>query len=307
MIIGHKRILGFFNRNIERKRLAHAYLFWGSSHLGKKTLAEKIIKDITGQDLQKNLHPDVLIVEQEDNGNSNKETEIGIAKIRQLQRHLSLSPYQAPFKVALIEEADRLTSEAGNCLLKTLEEPPARSVLILITSKIRKVLPTVISRCQLINFLPVAEEEMRKLLQQEYGPKKDFEEIIKLASGRPGLAINYLSQPDGLKDYYANVNQLIELLESDLNKRYFWAEQASKKVSLTRRLLSDWRMWFRELMFLEAGSRGSAELQQLDNFKGRYSLGKIKEIIKKINETDSLLADASINHRLALEVLMLDF
>lgn len=301
MIIGHQRILDFLKKSIENERLSHAYLFAGPAHLGKKTVALKFIEMLNGQEINNAIHPDVLIIEPEqiEKDGIKKEMEIGIAQARKIQHQISLSPYQSLYKIVLIDQIDRMTNQASNCLLKTLEEPVGQVVLILITTNPQLLLPTIVSRCQLIKFLPVAKEEIEKKIKD---PK-----IIRLANGRPGLAINYLENPELLENQNKIINQLEGLLKSGLNERYEYVEEIAKDTLQARQILNYWLFWFRDLLLLGADCSKLTLYQNTEKYNNCYSLHKLKDIIKAIKRTDWLLSNPSINARLALEVLMLEF
>ena len=139
-------------KSVKNNKLAHAYLFLGQENLGKMALAkqfvkiaqcglekseEKINKIPCGEcrscrDIEKNIHPDILIIkpEAQDKKKASKKTSIGIGQIRSLQRQLSFYPHSAPYKIAIIDNADKMTQEAANALLKTLEEPSGKAILI---------------------------------------------------------------------------------------------------------------------------------------------------------------------------------
>lgn len=307
MIIGHHRILNFFKKSVENKRVSHAYLFTGPVRLGKKTVAFDFIKTLTGIEVGKSVHPDILIVEPEitEKNGIKKESKISIAQIREVQHRMSLFAYQASYKIAVIDQADRMTIEASNCLLKTLEEPSGDAVLILITSNFQSLLPTIISRCQSVNFLPVARKEIEEKLARLYS-SSNVKKAARLANGRPGLAIEYLNKPEFLKRQNEAIIDLEKLLKSDLSVRYCYAEKIAKDVLETRQVLQYWLLWFRDLLLLSTGCSNLA-YQDLSRYDGFYSLPKLKNIIQSIRKTDYLLSNPSINARLALEVLMLEF
>lgn len=300
MIIGHQRILEFLKKSIANKRLSHAYLFTGPAHLGKRTVALEFIRMLNGQEIDQAIHPDVLIVEPAviEKEGIKKELEIGIDQARKIQHQMSLFPYQADYKIALIDQAERMTGQASNCLLKTLEEPTGRAILILITAQPQLLLPTIVSRCQLIKFLPVAENEIKKRIKDS--------KIIRLANGRPGLVIQYLENPELLQAQDKIINQLEKLIRADLNERYQYVEKMAKDVPQARQILNAWLFWFRDLLLLTLGCSGLIIYSQSSQYKDSYSLTKLKNIIQAIKNTDSLLANSSINARLALEVLMLE-
>jgi len=300
MIIGHQRILEFLKKSVQNKRLAHAYLFTGSAHLGKKTVALEFIKMLNGAEVDQEVHPDILIIEPgtiEKEG-VKKETAISIDQARKVRHQMSLSAYQSEYKIALIDQVERMTADASNCLLKTLEEPTGQAVLILVTDNSESLLPTIVSRCQIIRFLPVASQEILKVVPKE--------SIVRLANGRPGLAIQYLNNPELLERRNKIINQLEKLLRANLNERYQYIEEIVKDVPNTRQILNYWLFWFRDLLLLTIGSSELILYQEIVKYKESYSLPKLKQIIQKIKETDLLLANPSINARLALEVLMLE-
>ncbi|MBL7155218.1 MAG: hypothetical protein ISS88_01810 [Candidatus Portnoybacteria bacterium] len=309
MIIGHQRILEFLKKCVKNKRLAHAYLFTGSSHLGKKTVALEFIRMLNGQEIDQAVHPDILIVEPEvvKKDGVKKELEIGIDQARKIQHQMSMFPYQADYKIALIDQAEKMTAEASNCLLKTLEEPLGRAILILIAAEPQLLLPTIVSRCQLIQFLPVTKDEIERGLGEKFRPlRPKFSQVIRLANGRPGLAIQYLENPALLQAQARIINQLEKLIKADLNERYQYVEAIAKDVPQARQILNAWLFWFRDLLLLTLGCSDLVIYDQASQYKDSYSLNKLKNIIQAIKKTDLLLANPSLNARLALEVLMLE-
>lgn len=310
MIIGHQRILKFLRKSIENNRLAHAYLFTGAANLGKRRVALEFIKMLNGREIEKTVHPDILIIEPEtvEKDGALKEFEIGIKQAREVQRQMALYPYQSDYKITLIDQADKMSPEASNCLLKTLEEPNGKAVLILITSNWRMILPTIISRCQQVNFLPVPEEEIKKGLNKIFGPlTRKNASVVRLANGRPGLAIKFLENPELLKKQEEIINQLEKLLRADLNERYQYVEKIAKDVPLARQILDTWIFWFRDLLLLKNNCSDLTIHSAAVRYQNSYSLSKLKNIIRAIKRTSLFLANSSINARLALEVLMLEF
>lgn len=292
MIIGHQRILDFLKKSLAHQRLAHAYLFSGPRHLGKKKVALEFIKMLIGRPVGQSIQPDILIIQPDE------QLTIGLGQVKKAQHHLKLSAYQSSYKIVLIDQAERMTHQASNSLLKTLEEPVGQTVIILISSDWQNLLPTIISRCQLINFLPVSESEMKKNIQET--------KIVRLANGRPGLAIQYLEKPELLKEEDEIINQLEKMLRADLNERYQYAEEISKDSQTARKILSSWLLWFRDLILMDLNCSQLTVYQPGSEYRSAYSLNKLKNIIQTIKKTDSILANPGLNARLALEVLMLE-
>jgi len=308
MLIGHQRILNFLKKSAENGRLAHAYLFAGPAHLGKKTVALGFIKHLVGQEVKGKIIPDILIIEPEvaEKDGVKKELEIGIDEARKIQHQMSLRPQVLSYKIALIDRAEKMTPEACNCLLKTLEEPLGKTVMILITSNPKMLLPTIVSRCQLVNFLPVAKSEIEKGLRSIGGNSPNIGRIIRLANGRPGLAIEYLNNPELLKEEEKIIGQLKKILVSGINERYRVAEEMSKNIPLTRQIINRWLFWFRDLVLLKNNCPDLITYPEAVQCQKSYSSAKLGEIIRAIKKSDWLLGNSGLNARLVLEVLMLE-
>ncbi len=153
-ITGHKQQLDFLATAIERGKLAHAYIFAGPTGVGKKAIARRLSELLLEQNDQSGFNADYIEIKGEGS--------IKIEQIRELIYKLSLKPYAAKYKIAVIENADEMTIEAANALLKVMEEPKSYTVIILITSNASKLPRTILSRGQRITFGPIpgAEEQV---------------------------------------------------------------------------------------------------------------------------------------------------
>jgi DNA polymerase III subunit delta' len=199
---GHDRIIDQFRRAISRHRLASSFLFTGPSGIGKRTFALKLAQSLLCRTNTEELldpcekcpsclqaaagtHPDVNVVSKpEDKSFIPLQLFIGDDEHRGregLCHNISLKPFMGGRKIAIIDDADYLNPEGANCLLKTLEEPPPQSVLILIGTSPAKQLPTIRSRCQLIRFRPLSEATVAELLVSR-GLVSNPEDARRLAS-----------------------------------------------------------------------------------------------------------------------------
>lgn len=187
-ILGHDDIVALFRRSLEKNRLPSALLFVGPEGVGKRTFAERLAQTLlcqqadpaamapcgtcpACQQVQAGTHPDLQIVARPP-GKSviPVETFIGAGERRMregLCHDIALKPFMGGRKVAIIDDADHLATEGANCLLKTLEEPPPASLLILVGTSPEKQLPTIRSRCQTIRFQPLPAEMLSELLVRE--------------------------------------------------------------------------------------------------------------------------------------------
>jgi DNA polymerase III subunit delta' len=190
-IAGHKKQLEFLSNSIKTGKLAHAYLFAGPSHIGKRAVAENFAKILLCEGNTACGHcgqcRTFIAASNADYVCLDDPEKIKIEEIRELIYKLSLKPYMAKHKIAIIDGADSMTIEASNALLKSLEEPKSYTVIILISANPHRLPATILSRVQKISFGPVPESEFNHLLDSG-SENKDL--ISKFAAGRPGLAIS---------------------------------------------------------------------------------------------------------------------
>lgn len=189
-IIGNQKVKELLLNCIEQERIVHSYLFIGEEGIGKKLFATEyakmalcLNKKNTSEcqcksclEIKENNHPDYYEIEPE--GNS-----IKIDKIRQIQSKVIEKPIISEKKVYIIDHADAMTTEAQNCLLKTLEEPPEYMIIILITSNENAILNTIKSRCMKVNFQPLSDDEIRKALKEKLGMENISRTMLNIFQG----------------------------------------------------------------------------------------------------------------------------
>ena len=288
-IVGHQKIWQFLKKSAALNRISHAYLFSGEEKLGKKKIAMEFIK-LLGCEIKNNQHPDFLLVEPESG-------KIQISQVRELIRKLSLKPYSAPFKSAIIDKAHLMTTDSQNCFLKMLEEPKGNTVLILLSENPDILLPTILSRVETIKFHPVSESKIENYLTKNLSiPIAKAKEISAISMGRPGRAIEFALHPEKLEDYRRKINDLAELiLKSDLSFRFKYAQLMSQ--SNPGEVLNVWLFYLRNLLLDQISSKTPGSIN--------YPLPKLMQILEKVQNTNYLISTTNVNARLALENLML--
>lgn len=196
-IRGHNAQIDAFRRVCHCGRLAHAYAFLGPRGVGKRTFAIALAKALVCEtqrasaldacdqcpacvQVEAGMHPDVMLLRCPED-----KQEFPIHLIQDLIRFLAMKPAKGGHKVAIVDDADLFNDEASNCALKTLEEPPPRSLLILLGSSAEAFLPTILSRCHIVHFLPLPREEVRSLLAKEgiQLAEADWAELLDAAQG----------------------------------------------------------------------------------------------------------------------------
>lgn len=311
-MIGHKSQWQFLRNSAKLGKLPHAFLFLGPSKLGKKTLALELAKFLNCQDkkdekkpchrcyacgaIEKLQYPDVIFIRSEGK-------EISIDQVRHLNWQMSLKPYSAKIKLAILDDAHNLNQEAQNCLLKTFEEPRADSILILITEYPARLLATIHSRAQKIRFFPVALEEIRSYLLSAKTSVQKAEEIAVFVDGRPGAAVELLQNEEVLNFYRQRVKEVEGLFSQNLGSRFQYAKSLSEKNLLE--INQTFQIWLRFFHGIFLGlARKSGPLQISEKLKN-LPLAHIQKIIQQIETTQTLINFTNVNTKLALENFLL--
>lgn len=262
-ILGHRKQILLLEKMQEKEEIPHAFLFSGQEKLGKKKIAIFFAKKILRTE---NIfsHPDFLFVSPE------KEI-ISIEKIRELNWKISLKPFLAEFKIAILDSADRMTQEAQNALLKSLEEPKGKSILILISAFPEILLPTIRSRCQEIKFFPVKKEEIEEFLKRKNFGKEEIKEMVKLAKGRPGIIFDFLENPQKFIRFKKIEEKLKKFQKMSIFEKFKFLKETDKEVFLEALL-----NYFREKIFdpIE-GKNAISILKLISDF---YFMNKILKI-----------------------------
>ncbi len=221
-VVGHKRITSGLTHAIKNDRLAHTYLFIGEEGLGKKLIARHLAKSVI---CQRERVPcgKCESCKRIDLGSYNDYIEIiskgsiTINKVRDIKRKFSLMASLGGYRVLTIDDAADLTLEASNALLKFLEEPSDKTIVILITKGYKSIIPTIISRSEIIKFYPLNTKKITKVLGPMDESRRD--KIIAIAAGRPGIAINLRNTPDKVDEYFSQINELQNVLDQSVGKR----------------------------------------------------------------------------------------
>lgn len=295
MLVGHQKQWNLLKKLAETKTFSHAYLFAGSEKLGKRTLALQWVSLLFGDKISKDFsnHSDFVLVTPE-------EKEIKISQIRDLIRRFSLKSSFNSVKAAVIDNAHLMNQEAQTALLKTLEEPRGDSVLILISDKIHYLLPTILSRVQVIKFNPVKEEEINRYLLSKGFLKKEAEELSSISSGKPGLVMDFIADKKAVGAFKKKIEEVKSLSKSMLYSRFQYVKDLSEEPIEAQKTLDVWLNYFRDVL-LSRFSSGNCDI----SFKS-YSTDKLKNIINLIQTTKLLLAQTNVNARLALERLVME-
>lgn len=328
-IEGQDKAVDFLQRSLAAGRLSHAYLIVGPEHVGKMVLAKSLSQAVNcsghglpcGECLScsriaSGKHADVKVVVPGfvDPVKNAHRTEISIDDIEELQRLASTPPYEGRCKVFIIDGAERLSNEATNRLLKTLEEPAPSVLFLLLTSKEHALLPTVVSRCQRLELAPLPVETARQLLERRWGASVEQAVLLAhLSRGCLGWAIAALRDQGVMEGRKTDMDVLAGLLPASYEDRFAlvtgWLRKHGRSRDRLEDLLHLWLEWWRDILLVKAGCSDS-----LTNIDRREELGSCAsmldnaEVLKGVQAIRSAMERlaANANPRLCLEALMLE-
>lgn len=325
-LVGQDRAVTLLQRNLEQGSVAHAYLLVGPPHVGKMTLALELAQALNCQEAEPPCgecdpcrrvaagnHADVQVIGLNSNGNDKPRAEISIEQVRDMQHAASLPPFEGSYKVFIIDGAEAMSNEAANCLLKTLEEPSAGMVFVLLTANDSFLPDTVVSRCQRLELRPLPTSQVEAALNERRSLESAKTELLsRLCHGRLGWALTAADDDSLLERRDQLLERLLEVIRGDNEARFDYAAQLAAQFgqnrASVREVLDLWLDWWRDLLLVKLGSSDTitnidqeAELVEISQ---GYSLAQIRDFIGSIQSAAEQLGQ-NANPRLALEVLML--
>jgi DNA polymerase-3 subunit delta' len=314
-VVGHEWAVDLLKRALASERVAHAYLLTGPPQIGKRSLALNFAQALNCLDEEKpcgqclacrkiahGSHPDVQIIEGE------KGT-LKIDQMRILRHEAALSPLEGQWKVYIMRQMEQATAEAANCLLKTLEEPPSSVILMLTASEAEALLPTIVSRCQVLNLRPLTTDTVQRALQERWGVDAERAQLLaRLSGGRLGWAVAASQNDAILPRRERHLDEMMELMGQGRVERLEYAQQLSRNAEAVPELLHLWLSWWRDLLLAASGSSaGIINIDRGDTLKAqaqRYSLSQVQNFVEALRAAVWRL-EHNANTRLTLEVLML--
>ena len=302
-------------------RIRHAYLFTGPQGVGRRTLALRFAQaincpqtDTDGEPcmqcptclrIDRMQHPDLMVIKSDPDSKVLK-----VDQVRTLQRALSLSPYEARYKIALLLRFEEANQNAANALLKTLEEPASKVILLLTADNPENLLPTIVSRCEVLRLSPLSLEDVNEGLQTKWEIPPDRSRLLAhLSGGRPGYALKFFHQPELLEQRKKWLDDLHQLLKTNRVGRFAYAKDISKDKEFATSVLETWLIYWHDLLI--GASRASIPIVNIDRvneisaISQQIDLSIAQKTVSAIERTIALF-DRNANLRLATEVLMLD-
>ncbi len=324
--IGQSKALALLKHSLATGDLAHAYLFVGAQHIGKMTMALDLARALNCQGdkppcsecqpcrrISNGKHADITIIGLNSTNSSaevKQRVEIGIDDIRELQHNTSFSPYEGKCKIFIIDGAEYLSSEASNCLLKTLEEPPPGVVILLLTADELQLLPTVVSRCQRVELKPMSAEEIEKVLVESHGVENDKARLLaRLSQGCLGWAIRALTDDSYLAQRAQRLAEMFSLLDVGWDERFTYAAKLGNNRKAAEEVINLWLTWWRDMMLIKCDCKQTItnvdQISVLEKWAQILSLPQVRNFIDSLQKSLSQIA-LNANLRLVLEILMLE-
>ncbi len=318
-IIGHEQIIEHLQNAIAMDKVSHAYIINGPDKSGKMMLAEAFAMTVQcekgGRDACLECHsckqaigrnqPDIIYVSHE------KPNTISVDDIRtQVNNDIVIKPYSSRHKIYIIDEAEKMNVQAQNALLKTIEEPPAYAIILLLTTNADNFLPTILSRCVSLNIKAVPDETIQKYLMSNWQiPDYQAQICVAFAQGNVGKAIQLASSSD-FNELKASVLQLVKRLhEIDL----YELTEAVKQINEYKLQINDYfdlmMVWYRDVLYFKAtgdvnGLIFKDEVYDIKRRAEKSSYNGIEKIIEALQKAQLRLS-ANVNFDLVMELLLL--
>lgn len=325
-IYGHDWVVTLLKKHAAGGNLRHAYLFVGAEGVGRRTLALRFAQALncsqppapgefcgTCRDcrqIQSMQYPDLSLVTPAEG-----HQDILIDQIRELQHTLALAPYSARYRIALIPNFQKLTVQAQNALLKTLEEPQDKVIILLTVNALESLLPTIVSRCEVIRLHPVSLTDAQTYLASVRGLDRPQAELIAhISGGRIGAAIRMVDDQAILSHRKGVLDDLLSLLSAPLYERFKLAEDLSRPYDQARQqageVLPVWLTFWRDVFIRTSGADlppvNIDFLDQVDQIAGILDEGEARELVVAHEKAYQQL-DLNANVRLLIENLMVQW
>ena len=318
-ILGHEQIKEHFQNAVQTGKLSHAYILSGEAGMGRKSLAnafalsllcekglpEPCMQCHACRQVLSGNHPDLIYVTHE------KPASIGVDDIReQINDTIMVRPYSSYHKIYIVDEAEKMTVQAQNALLKTIEEPPSYAVLLLLTTNQEAFLPTILSRCVQLKLKPLRDSVVKEYLTQSLGIGESQAEVYAaFARGNLGKAI-YLAQSENFKFMYDEILHLLKYLkEMDISELLDYIRKLKENNLDIYECLDFMQMWYRDILMYKTTKDINllifkdeySTIKKMGTVSGYEGLERILEAIDKAK----IRLDANVNTELVMELMLL--
>ena len=319
-LVGHEWAVDMLKKHVSHGTTRHAYLFTGPPGLGRRTLALRFAQALNCQtpveagipcgqcrdckQIEAMQHADLTIVRAESEGGTLK-----VDQIREARRSLTLKPYQSNYRVALFLRFQEANDNAANALLKTLEEAPSYAVLILTADTPEQLLPTIVSRCEVLRLRPLKIENVQSALENRGMETGQARLIAHISGGRFGYAMRLIENDSLLEKREERLNELQSLISASRVEKFAYADKLARDKESMRQAVLIWLSYWRDVMLRSAQAETplvnvdrNVEIEdlaeRLDLSIARRAVSNFEDVLEKM--------ERNVNSRLLAEVLLLD-
>jgi DNA polymerase-3 subunit delta' len=308
---GQDSAVSYLKASLKNGRISHAYIFSGPDGVGKRSAAINFAKAIncgisavsgsscdecpSCKKIDALLHPDIFTLKPEEEGGS-----IKIEDVRGLIKDVYLRPFEARKKVYIIESAEYMKHEAANALLKTLEEPPADSIIILLAENVKALFHTIVSRCQVVKFFPLKLKEVEEILVSKYSlSEADAHTLSHLSGGRLGEALKFKED-----DIFTKRSLLINKMTSGVMADFDFDDMPKEDIKV---YLDMMLAWYSDILNTKVGAPDYmlVNIDRKDiitNEARRLSFDHVEDMINSVISA-MMQIDQNANQKLAMSVL----
>lgn len=323
-VIGQTQLTENLKNALKYSKISHAYLIQGEKLSGKMMIANLFARALQCESTEggkpcnrcrscrqaiNGNHPDILYVEHD------KPNVISVDNIRQqINGDIVIKPYSGPYKIYIMDEAEKMNVQAQNALLKTLEEPPKYAVMFLLATRAEALLPTILSRCVVLNIKPVPDDMIKNYLMRKIEiPDYRASVCASFARGNVGRAIELASNEEFDRMKSAVIGTMKRIADLEVNQMAAEVKRITEEKFDRNDYLDLCFIWFRDVLLYKGyESQGDwshiifkEELPDIANAAKRYSYESIELIIRSIDRARSRIA-ANVNFDLTMELLFLD-
>lgn len=319
-LVGHEWAADMLKKHIVNGTTRHAYLFAGPPGLGRRTLALRFAQALNCEmpldagipcgecrdcrQIEAMQHADLTVIQAETEGGTLK-----VDQIREARRSLTLKPYQSKYRVAIFLRFQEANDNAANALLKTLEEAPSYAVLILTADNPEQLLPTIVSRCEVLRLRPLKIEEVTKDLEGRGIESGQAKLIAHISSGRPGYARLLIESDSLLERREERLNDLQSLISASRVEKFVYADKLARDKDSMRQAILIWLSYWRDVMLRAAQAKtplvNMDRNVEIEDLAGRLELSSARNMVSRLEDALEKM-ERNVNPKLLAEVLLLD-
>lgn len=317
-MVGHEQIKEHLQTAIREDAPFHAYIFQGDTGVGKEAMAKTFIagllcqgegekpcrKCVPCRQLESGNNPDVVWVKRE-------RASLGVDEIReQLCNTMDIKPFSSEYKIYVVPEAEKMTEAAQNALLKTIEEPPEYGIVILLTSNISELLPTIQSRCLTLEFRPLSQAAVEEYLKTQCKvPDYLAKASAAFAQGNIGKAVRYAQSEDFIERKDSIINLLRRVDKMSIHEMMDVIRDLGTKKDEIRDYIDLMALWYRDVLIFKATKNINQlifqeESSAISREASRRSYEKIEEILQAFEKAKFRLK-ANVSFEVAMELMLL--